>query len=427
MATENGPTYEAYQQQSFDREGEFRPPALQDRGDSFDQGHFQDGPPSTFEERKPEEGEFSETDFAALKFQRENTLLTNADHYAASIRQEAELYVRQMRAEIDQLNEQAEERYSEASAAKEQAEQEAAALLAEARVEADKVRQSGYDEGYASGVETGIKTRYAEAAPMLVQLAEILEEANAFRIRVNYYTEHDGIRLALLLARKILHQELKINKKAILKILARTLTSLQGTGTFNVWLNPEDHKFALAARASLEKFLGDEQALKFQSDDKLKSGQARIETDREVIDFSIESQIMQMDRLLGATLAEREAVVTNPRPPAPPEATAETQALPAEPLPAEPLSPAATPAAETDLPEASQDDLVAEMGETPAEIGAEEQESPPADDSPVLPQTESTQMSDEEAMAALQALASSQNLGGDLPKETPGAVESDEA
>src|SRR5690348_173468 len=33
-----------------------------------------------------------ETDFASIKFQRETTLLTNAEEYATSIRREAELY-----------------------------------------------------------------------------------------------------------------------------------------------------------------------------------------------------------------------------------------------------------------------------------------------------------------------------------------------
>ena len=48
-----------------------------------------------------------ETDFAALKFARENTLLTNVEHYASSIREEAELYVRQLQAEVESLNQQA--------------------------------------------------------------------------------------------------------------------------------------------------------------------------------------------------------------------------------------------------------------------------------------------------------------------------------
>ena len=57
MAQENGPIYQVYQQQSFDQEGEFRPPALQDPGKDFEPGQIQDEPAGTFEERQPEEME----------------------------------------------------------------------------------------------------------------------------------------------------------------------------------------------------------------------------------------------------------------------------------------------------------------------------------------------------------------------------------
>jgi flagellar assembly protein FliH len=256
------------------------------------------------------------TDFAALKFQRETTLLTNADEYAASIRREAELYVEQIRAEVEALNAQAEKRYEEAEAVKAHAEAEAAQLVAEAHAQADAVREEARREGYEAGQAEGLRKRYEEAAVNLRNLEAICQEMAQFRRQVQYYVEKDSIRLAVLLAKKILRQELKVNKQVVLQLLAKTLRELEGNGTFRVWLNQEDHKFALAARPALEKFLGEDQALSLRAKPDLPPGSVLIETDREVIDMTLASQFHHLDNLLTQALSERETVVTKGAPPA---------------------------------------------------------------------------------------------------------------
>jgi flagellar assembly protein FliH len=264
----------------------------------------------------------AETDFASIKFQRETTLLTNAEEYASSIRREAELYVRQIRAEADALNAAAERRYEEAEAVKARAESEAARQVADAHAQADAVREAARREGYEAGEEEGMRKRYEEAAANLQNLEAICQELARFRQQVRYFVEKDSIRLAVLLAKKILRQELKVNKQVVLQLLAKTISELEGSGTFRVWLNPEDHQFALAARPALEKFLGEDQTLSLRSRPNLPQGSVMIETDREMIDLTLASQFHHLDAQLTQLMSERETVVTQrepARPAAPPE------------------------------------------------------------------------------------------------------------
>jgi len=273
-----------------------------------------------------------EADFAAIKFQRENTLLTNAESYAASIREEADLYVQQLQREVQALNAEAERRYEEAVATKEAAEQEAERLIADARESAEEIRAQAYAEGFAKGEEEGQQKRYQEAGPSLRQIEAVLLEMKRFRRQVAYYAEKDSVRLAMLMARRILRQELTINKKAVWKLLAATLADLKGQGTFRVWLSPEDHRFAAAARPSLEKYLAEDQAVTFRARPDLKPGNVQIETDRDVIDLTLSSQLHHLDSQLHQSLAERETILLQRgrRPAAePPAAAPETPALPA--------------------------------------------------------------------------------------------------
>jgi flagellar assembly protein FliH len=250
-----------------------------------------------------------EPDFATIKFLRENTLLSNAEKYAASIRGEAELYVTQLRAEVEKLNEEGESRYEEARLVKVRSEQDAEELISDAELQVAAIKEEAHQEGLKTGLEEGMRRRYEEAAPQLENLERVLAELAQFRKQVAYYAEKDAIRLAVIMAKKVLWQELKLNKKALWNLLAKTLASMEGLGTFKVWLNPQDFQFANAARPSLQKFLHEDQTLTFRARPELPPGNVQIETDREVIDLTFQNQFHYLEELLNQALAERETIV----------------------------------------------------------------------------------------------------------------------
>jgi flagellar assembly protein FliH len=258
-------------------------------------------------------GDTHQTDFASLKFARENTLLTNAEEYAASVREEAELYVKQIRAEAEELDRQAQARYAEARDAREQGVRESAERVAQAQAQADAVREQAYQEGLDAGRREGLAKRYEEAGANLEALESVLAEVSRYRYSVRFHVEKDSIRLAVLLAKKILRQELTVNKKVVLQLLAKTLAELEDKGTFRVWLSPADYEFAVAARPALDKFLGEDQQLSLRAKPDLAPGNVLIESDREVIDLSLESQLHHLNALLSQTLNERETIVTRGR------------------------------------------------------------------------------------------------------------------
>ncbi len=315
MESNTSSQYQSWQPQAFEDNDPGAPPPSEEASPARDFVAIAEAEStarsaeSDFKDRARPESSV-ETDFASIKFQRETTLLTNAEEYASSIRREAELYVRQLRAEVDVLNTAAEQRYAEAQQVKEQADADAAQRVAEAQAQADAVRGEARREGFEAGQLEGMRKRYEEAGQDLKNLDTICQEMARFRRQVRFFVEKDSIRLAVLLAKRILRQELKVNKQVVLQLLAKTLSELEGSGTFRVWLNPDDHKFALAARPALEKFLGEDQALSLRARPSVAPGSVLIETDREMIDLTLASQFHHLDNLLTQSLSERETVVT---------------------------------------------------------------------------------------------------------------------
>jgi len=251
-----------------------------------------------------------EEDFSAMRWQRENTLLTNADNYAASIREEAELYVQQLREEAEELNARAEEHYHQAKTNLDEAEKEVARMLDEARAGVDEIHQQARAEGFEKGHLEGLEQAGVDAQPSMDRLEAILENLESYKDRVDYYSEKDGIRLALIMARKILKAEVTLNKKVVLKVLASGLKNMEGKGLFNVLLNPEDLRFAVKARPTLERFLKDGQSMMMLGRDDIPPGSVQIESDREVIDMTLDGQMYHLEAKVRQTMAERETIVT---------------------------------------------------------------------------------------------------------------------
>jgi flagellar biosynthesis/type III secretory pathway protein FliH len=139
------------------------------------------------------------------------------------------------------------------------------------------------------------------------------------------------------MAKKVLWQELKLNKKVVWNLLAKTLSTLEGQGSFKVWLNPEDFQFAKQARPSLERFIDEDQSLTFRAKPEIPPGNVQIETDREVIDLAFQSQFHYLENLLNQALAERETTVLKRPASATPSIPARAQAPAAQEGEGEPL------------------------------------------------------------------------------------------
>ena len=321
MAKEHRSNYQVYQPTSFDESapaGRAGPPATPETAEG---GRFvpeveprdeEEVAGAAYQDTPFEGAGVGETDFAALKFARENTLLTNVEHYASSIREEAELYVRQLQAEVESLNQQADHRYEEARKIKEEAEAEAKRSVAAAVASVEEIQEQARREGLKNGLQAGTEQGYREAQPLLENLEAILEEFSRFRKQVDFYAEKDAVRIAILMAKKILQAELKINRKVVWTLLAKTLSNFAGQGNFRIWLSPEDFRFVTAARPALEKFLDDDQSVTFRSKADLPAGNAQIETDREIIDLTFASQFQHLESVLNQALAERETLAAPP-------------------------------------------------------------------------------------------------------------------
>ena len=122
--------------------------------------------------------------------------------------------------------------------------------------------------------------------------------------RQNYYGRVEGevVKLALAIARKILHREVQIDPQALAGIVRVTLEKLDTGTKVNLRVNPHE---ASAWRHYFGSRVEDVAAPDIHEDPTVASGECRIETSLGTTEIGLESQLKEIETGLLDLLAER--------------------------------------------------------------------------------------------------------------------------
>ena len=170
--------------------------------------------------------------FASVIFIRENSLLTDAEAFAKSIREGAQLYKQQLLLKTEKANLEAEQFKQEALTIKQTMEDERQAVLREAHLEADKVKEQGYQEGFDAGLQAGMEKRFQESEYLANQMNGVIEQLSNLRQVVRFQAEQELVQLAVLIAKQVVVQELMINPEMLQNILVKALREIESKERF---------------------------------------------------------------------------------------------------------------------------------------------------------------------------------------------------
>ncbi|MGE5707806.1 MAG: FliH/SctL family protein [Bacteroidota bacterium] len=187
-------------------------------------------------------------------------------------------------------------RQPEPEASETPVELQAEMLLVEARREAESIRQQAYEEGYRQGAEAArvdLQTQWDQAfQDMLREVEGVFRQRDALVLQA----EEDVVRLALLVAAKVLKQEVR-EPDYLRGIIQASLEKLVGRSRIRIFLNAVD----------FERFQNGQIPFPIEApvtpvlDPSLGAGGCRIETECGRADASLPSQL---EAILQALLPE---------------------------------------------------------------------------------------------------------------------------
>jgi len=155
-------------------------------------------------------------------------------------------------------------------------------------------RRQGYDAGR---MESEQKAR-TELEGVLAKLVNAITELAGMRSEMRRRAEQDVVKLALLIAKRVLHRELTVDENAMTALARVAFETLARSEKYNVTVHP---RFAQAIAAALPAGIASK--VRIEQDASREPGTLLIESPDGLTDASIDTQLEEIGRGLTDRLA----------------------------------------------------------------------------------------------------------------------------
>jgi flagellar assembly protein FliH len=152
--------------------------------------------------------------------------------------------------------------------------------------------KTAYQQGFAAGQASGIQQASERIEPAAAAFHRIVMELSSMRKKFRADVEEDTVKLAIAIARRILHRELSTDPEAILGLVLAAFQKLNARETHRLRLSPPDAKIVQEHRSRFEF----PEALEMIADPSLAPASAVFETSRGELDACVDTQLAEIQR-----------------------------------------------------------------------------------------------------------------------------------
>jgi len=153
-------------------------------------------------------------------------------------------------------------------------------------------------EGFDKGFEEGKRQAEKGLANVFRALREAVDELSGLREQVLREAEEDLLKLAIMVARKVIQQEIATDRLILAKIVAAAVNSASEREEIVIRLNPEDHRLVAAHKNLYLNGFNDDRLLDLKSDDSVTPGGCIVDTAMGEIDARTDAQLDEIFRRL---------------------------------------------------------------------------------------------------------------------------------
>ncbi len=184
-----------------------------------------------------------------------------------------------------------------------EAQREAESLVEAARSEQDALRlqakQAGWNEGFTEGMETGRSEAHDEAKQLIQSLEKTIETACEARAEALKQLEPDFLKLALLLAEKIMRRQISEDPTWLAPVISDALERLSAANEITIRIHPKDYLPLQDLESAWPDYRG---KLNWEADDALQRGTLIFETEFGAIDASFEQRLHKLAESLSEVI-----------------------------------------------------------------------------------------------------------------------------
>lgn len=178
---------------------------------------------------------------------------------------------------------------------------ELATIQKEMAAAVDHARGQGRAEGQRLGEQHGREQALAQVEPVMARLLRTIEDLSATRDAFRREAEEDIVRLALGIARRVVHREVAIDQTVLIGVIRAALDKIGARELHRVLVSPGDQPAIAAGLESLKL----NRRIDVVADANLERGAVLFETIKGSLDASLETQLDEIERGLIDALDRR--------------------------------------------------------------------------------------------------------------------------
>lgn len=173
-------------------------------------------------------------------------------------------------------------------------------MLEEAKKKAETIEKEAYLKGEKRGLEEGKK----KLDITINGLEKLLDEIQSHKEKKYQEAEKELLDLVLLISKKIIQQEITLNKNIVLNIVKAAITSAAGNEEIKIRINSEDYDNVVKYKEEFIKYVDGLKNISFEADNSILQGGCLIETIYGDIDARLDKQLEAMKEKLIASVEQ---------------------------------------------------------------------------------------------------------------------------
>jgi len=151
--------------------------------------------------------------------------------------------------------------------------------------------REAFDAGLRAGESAARESLEGQVRGTIERLALTIAEVASLRAETIHRAEVDTVRLAVEIARRVLHRELTVDTSALGALIKAALEKLHAKEVYRVRVHPDQEKIV---RSCLDQ-MGRSQAIEVIHDPSQQQGGAVFEISRGALDASVETQLREIE------------------------------------------------------------------------------------------------------------------------------------
>jgi flagellar biosynthesis/type III secretory pathway protein FliH len=159
-----------------------------------------------------------------------------------------------------------------------------------------QLEKNAYESGFHQGEKAGLAIAEKKIEVGMRRYAEVILSVGKLRSQLYSQVEREVVKLAIEVAKKIVHREVQADQEIIQTLVKVALSHVAEKSAVTVHLHPQDYNYLIEHKAELSSGSNDGQDIVLMADKAVDRGGCLIETSCGDIDARIEEEFREIER-----------------------------------------------------------------------------------------------------------------------------------